>query len=42
LGLLEVNCGSSHGRCSRQGDSQKYPEEDGVPSETGLAVSLLV
>jgi hypothetical protein len=40
--LLEANSGSSCGCCSCQGDSQKYREEDGVPSEMGLAVSLLV
>jgi hypothetical protein len=42
LDLLEANGGSSCGRCSHQGNFQKYREEDGVPLETGLAISLLV
>jgi hypothetical protein len=41
LDLLEANSGSSCGRCSCQGNSQKYQEEDGVPSEMGLAISLV-
>jgi hypothetical protein len=41
LVLLETNGSSPCSHCSGQGDSQKYREEDGVPLEAGLAVSLL-
>jgi hypothetical protein len=37
MDLLEANSVSSCGHCS----CQKYLEEDGVLSETGLAISLL-